>query len=124
MGVRRPFPGGAGRGQDHTFCLKNNKNKLFFSKKSKKHTIFGRSWPARGARAPFATLRTPMRLTLFVCLFVCLQTVIRVDAELMQDTFSTHLNLSYTLEENEKNSIATRDVSFTCYYIFLSYKNK
>jgi hypothetical protein len=33
-----------------------------------------------------------------------------VDAELLQDTYTNHLNISYTLEENEKNIVA-QDVS-------------
>lgn len=43
--------------------------------------------------------------------------VIRVDAELLQDTFSNHLNISYTLEENKKNNVA-QDVSwsFCCWF--------
>jgi hypothetical protein len=42
--------------------LKNNKKDTIFPKKVKKHTIFGRPWPARGgARAPpCPPLRTPM----------------------------------------------------------------
>ena len=38
------------------------------------------------------------------------QTVIRVEAELVADTYSQHLNVSYTLEENEKSNIV-HDVS-------------
>ena len=38
------------------------------------------------------------------------QTVIRVEAELVPDTYSQHLNVSYTLEENEKSNIV-HDVS-------------
>ena len=33
------------------------------------------------------------------------QTVIRVEAELQTDQYSPHLNVSYTLEENEKTNI-------------------
>ena len=33
------------------------------------------------------------------------QTVIRVEAELIPDTYSQHLNVSYSLEENEKSNI-------------------
>ena len=38
------------------------------------------------------------------------QTVIRVEAELQTDQYSPHLNVSYTLEENEKTNIV-HDVS-------------
>ena len=38
------------------------------------------------------------------------QTVIRVEAELQTDQYSPHLNVSYTLEENEKTNIR-HDVS-------------
>ncbi len=40
-------------GQEPTFCLKTTKKNIF-SKKVWKHTIFGRPWPARGARAPLS----------------------------------------------------------------------
>ena len=39
--------------------------------------------------------------------------VIRVDAELLQESFSNHLNISYTLEENKKNNVV-QDVSGNC----------
>ena len=39
------------------------------------------------------------------------QTVIRVEAELQTDQFSPHLNVSYTLEENEGTNIV-HDVSW------------
>ena len=38
------------------------------------------------------------------------QTVIRVEAELQTDQYTPHLNVSYTLEENEKTNIV-HDVS-------------
>jgi hypothetical protein len=60
-GEGKNFPRGMG-GQEPTFCLKNNGKDTIFPKKAKKHTIFGRPWPARGgARAPpCPPLRTPM----------------------------------------------------------------
>jgi hypothetical protein len=53
MGVRRLFSRGGGA---RTYFLpeKQQKRYHFSQKKVEKHTIFGRPWPARGARAPLA----------------------------------------------------------------------
>ena len=47
------------------------------------------------------------------------QTVIRVEAELQTDQYSPHLNVSYTLEENEKTNIV-HDVRELFKYIVLT----
>jgi hypothetical protein len=44
----------------HTFCLKITKKIPFFSKSLKNKLFFDRPSPARGAKDPFAPLRTPM----------------------------------------------------------------
>jgi hypothetical protein len=47
MGVRRLFSRGGqkiSRGQEPTFCLKNNEKDTIFPKKDLKHTISGRPW--------------------------------------------------------------------------------
>ena len=50
------------------------------------------------------------------------QTVIRVEAELQTDQYSPHLNVSYTLEENEKTNIV-HDVCINacCHYTKVLY---
>ena len=43
------------------------------------------------------------------------QTVIRVEAELQTDQYSPHLNVSYTLEDDEGTTNIVHDVSY-CYH--------
>ena len=45
------------------------------------------------------------------------QTVIRVEAELQTDQYSPHLNVSYTLEDEEGTTNIVHDVS-CCHHIF------
>ena len=44
------------------------------------------------------------------------QTVIRVEAELQTDQYSPHLNVSYTLEDEEGTTNIVHDVSFYVMY--------
>ena len=44
------------------------------------------------------------------------QTVIRVEAELQTDQYSPHLNVSYTLEDEEGTTNIVHDVSFYIIY--------
>ena len=47
------------------------------------------------------------------------QTVIRVEAELQTDQYSPHLNVSYTLEDEEGTTNIVHDVSY-CHPVFKS----
>ena len=48
------------------------------------------------------------------------QTVIRVEAELQTDQYSPHLNVSYTLEDEEGTTNIVHDVSFCIIYTKLN----